>query len=323
MNIWKSLPTPFFVLAPMDDVTDWAFRSVVADCAAPDLFYTEFVNVDGLQSAGREALKKKIYTSASDKPIIAQLWGKKPENYKAVAAEMVELGFDGVDLNMGCPDKTIVKNGCCSALITDRPLAQSIIEATKEGLAGRIPLSVKTRLGFNEVDLSWHEFLLGFELDALVVHGRTRKEMSAVPADWNKIAEVVAMRDRIAPQTKIIGNGDVQSRTHGEQLARVHGVDGVMIGRGIFHDPCVFATESHWGDVSIDEKLALYARHIERFAEMQKAVGKNSDTIAPLKKFCKVYVAGFDGASDLRTDLMQESTAEGLLLVLANARSKA
>lgn len=304
----------------MDDVTDWAFRSVVADCAAPDLFYTEFVNVDGLQSAGREALKKKIYTGASDKPIVAQLWGKKPDNYKAVAAEMVELGFDGVDLNMGCPDKTIVKNGCCSALITDRPLAQSIIEATKEGLSGRIPLSVKTRLGFNEVDLSWHKFLLGFELDALIVHGRTRKEMSAVPADWNKIAEVVAMRDRIAPQTKIIGNGDVQNRFHGEQLASVHGVDGVMIGRGIFHDPYIFAAESPWSDVSTDKKLALYARHIERFVEMQKAVGRKSDSIAPLKKFCKVYVAGFDGASDLRTELMQESTAEGLLNVLTNAR---
>lgn len=316
MNVWQSLPKPFLVLAPMDDVTDWAFRSVVADCAAPDLFYTEFVNVDGLQSRGRPALMKKLHKGTSDKPIIAQLWGKNPDHYREVASQMVDMGFDGVDLNMGCPDKTITKNGCCAALINDRPLASAIIKATKEGLADRIPLSVKTRLGFNAVDFSWHEFLLGFELDALIVHGRTKKEMSAVPANWDHIKKVRELRDTIAPQTVLVGNGDVSNRSHGLVLAGQTGVDGVMLGRGIFHDPFACSLTSTWSQFSVAQKKALYKTHIERYIEMQQAVGKTDVNIAPLKKFCKIYISGFDGASDLREGLMRATSPDDLLSLL-------
>ncbi len=313
MHIWQQLPRPFFVLAPMDDVTDWAFRSVVADCAPPDLFYTEFVNVDGLMSAGRPALMKKLYKGSTDKPIIAQLWGKNPDNYRAVAAQMVDLGFDGVDLNMGCPDKTIVKNGCCSALIHNRELAGRIIAATKEGLADRLPLSVKTRLGFNEVDFSWHSFLLGHDLDALVVHGRTRKEMSLVPADWASIAYVRELRDKLAPNTIIIGNGDVADHADGLAKAAASGVDGVMLGRGIFHNPFAFAAVNPWPEYTPMQKRAVYRTHIERYIQMQQAVGRENVNIAPLKKFCKVYISGYDGAAELREQLMQAKTPQELL----------
>jgi tRNA-dihydrouridine synthase len=239
--IYHDLPKPFFVLAPMDDVTDTVFRRVVAECARPDLFFTEFVNVDGLQSPGRPNLLKKIAFTPSEQPLVAQVWGKDPENYYKTAQELAEMGFAGIDINMGCPAKTEVKNGCCAALINNRPLALEIIKATQEGAAGRIPVSVKTRLGFNEVDLSWHELLLQQKLDMLTLHGRTRKEMSAVPAHWDLIGEVRKLRDQIALETLFVGNGDVRDRQHAEELAREYGLDGVMIGRGVFKDPFAFA----------------------------------------------------------------------------------
>ena len=230
MNTLNQLPKPFFVLAPMDDVTDTVFRQVVAGCAAPDLYFTEFVNVDGLQSPGRDKLLKRLEFTATEKPLIAQIWGKLPENFRKTADELVAMGFAGIDINMGCPEKTVVKNGCCSALINNRELAAEIIKATQEGTAGRVPVSVKTRLGFSEIDLSWIEFLLGQNLDMLTIHGRTRKEMSAVPANWDMIGQVRELRDQLAANTLIVGNGDVENRQQASELAEKYGLDGIMIG---------------------------------------------------------------------------------------------
>lgn len=300
-------------LAPMDDVTDVVFRQIVAECARPDVFYTEFVNVDGLQSPGRSKLLPKLRLEKAEKPIIAQIWGKIPANFEKTAAELVEMGYDGVDINMGCPDKTIVKNGCCSALINNRELAVQIIAATKKGVAGRVPVSVKTRTGFNEVDFSWHELLLQQGLDMLVVHGRTRKQMSLVPNNWQDIQTVRELRDSIAPKTRIIGNGDVQSRAQAEELAKVHGLDGIMIGRAVFGDPFVFANNSPWQAYTQQQKIALYRKHVELFA----ATWKNGERkVATLNKFCKVYIQGFDGASDARVQLMAAKTTDELLEVL-------
>src|SRR5262249_11359886 len=226
MELLSTLPKPFFVLAPMDDVTDTVFRQIILSTAAPDLFFTEFVNVDGLMSPGRSKLLKKLRFVAAEKRLVAQLWGLKPDNFRAVAEQIAdgtiarELGlpdgcnFVGVDLNMGCPAKSEVQNGACSALIKleNRQLAEDIINATKEGLAGRLPLSVKTRIGFSAVDMTWFEFLLAQDLDMLTVHGRTRKEMSKVPAHWDIIGQVRELRDRLSPQTLIVGNGDVLTR---------------------------------------------------------------------------------------------------------------
>lgn len=313
---YQDLPKPFLVLAPMDDVTDTVFRRVVAECAAPDLFFTEFVNVDGLQSPGRPNLLKKIAFTPAERPLVAQVWGKNPENYYKTAQELVEMGFAGIDINMGCPAKTEVKNGCCAALICNRPLALDIIKATQEGAAGRVPVSVKTRLGFNEVDLSWHELLLRQNLDMLTLHGRTRKEMSAVPARWDLIGEVRKMRDQIAPQTLFVGNGDVRDRQHAEELAKEYGLDGVMIGRGIFKDPFAFAAASPWTNYSRQERLDMYAKHVSLFADTWKPGERN---IATLNKFCKIYVNGFDGAKELREELMAAKSADELLTILADA----
>lgn len=343
-GILTQLPRPFFVLAPMDDVTDSAFRRVVASCAAPDLFYTEFVNVDGLQSPGRPKLAKKVkVVSDEERPIFAQLWGKDPESFRKTAAELVEAGFAGIDLNMGCPAKSEVANGTCSALIKDRPLAHEIIEATKAGVADAaaklgseaVPVSVKTRLGFNEIDLTWHEFLLEHNLDMLTVHGRTRKEMSKVPAHWDEIGKVRQLRDtmlaegRITLNTLIVGNGDVQNRQHGSLLAEQYGLDGIMIGRGLFHDPFAFAPGSPWLSIGAVDRIELFARHIRWFEETWRVADEHNDDGTPryeraiitLNKFCKIYINGFDGAKELREQLMNANSTRELLSILDLAKT--
>jgi tRNA-dihydrouridine synthase len=326
MITYADLPKPFFALAPMDEVTETVFRQIVNGCAAPDMAFTEFVNVDGLMSVGRPRLLKKLQFAASEKRLVAQLWGLNPENFKAVAAQIAdgslakELGlpegcnFVGVDLNMGCPAKSEVSHGACSALINDRPLAEAIIKATQAGVARRLPVSVKTRVGFHEVDMTWFEFLLQHELDMLVVHGRTRKQMSKVPADWNLIGAVREMRDAMAVPTLIVGNGDVLSRQQGLDLAQEHKLDGIMIGRGIFHDPYIFAQQSPWESVTALAKLDLYRQQVELFA----ATWQNRERpINTLNKFCKIYVNGFEGAKEMREELMAATSTDELLSLLS------
>lgn len=316
-NFINKLPKPFFVLAPMDDVTDTVFRQIVAGCAPPDVYFTEFVNVDGLQSPGRKSLLKKLQFTDNERPIIAQIWGKNPENYYKTAKELVEMGFDGIDINMGCPAKPVVKSGCCSALINNRQLASQIIRATQDGAGGKIPVSVKTRLGYNDVDLSWHEFLLDHKLNMLTVHGRTKKQLSAVPADWDKIRQIRQIRDKIAPETIIVGNGDIESRNQGEELAKKYQLDGVMVGRGIFHDPYLFAENSPWLQKDQSERIALFRKHVELFA----TTWPNGERQLPgLNKFCKIYISGFDGAKELREQLMQARSIGELLGLLDNTK---
>lgn len=300
-------------MAPMDDVTDTVFRRIIGSCAAPDLYFTEFVNVDGLQSPGRQKLIKKLLFTDEEKPIVAQIWGKNPENYYKTARELVDMGFAGVDINMGCPAKSEVKAGTCSALINNRPLAVEIIKAAQEGVAGRVPVSVKTRLGFNEVDFTWHELLLQQNLDMLTVHGRTRKEMSKVPAHWEHIGRIRRMRDDTKADTLIVGNGDVENARHGLELAEKYGLDGIMIGRGIFHDPYAFAKESPWQDTSKADRVALYRKQVELFAETWN---ERQRPIHTLNKFCKIYIQGFDGAKEVREKLMAAQSADELITML-------
>ncbi|QQS69181.1 tRNA-dihydrouridine synthase [Candidatus Saccharibacteria bacterium] len=335
MNSYTDMPKPFFVLAPMDDVTDTVFRQVVASCAAPDLFFTEFVNVDGLMSPGRPNLLKKLRFAEKEGKVIAQLWGLQPENFRAVCEQIAdgslarELGlpngvnFAGVDLNMGCPAKSEVRNGACAALIRREnwPLAREIILASKDGLAGCLPLSVKTRVGFNEVDMNWIDFLLEQNLQALIIHGRTRKQMSKVPANWELIGTARGMRDRKKLSTLIIGNGDVMSREQGEALAAQYKLDGIMLGRGVFHNPYVFSKDSplKWEKCDEVSKINLFRRHVELFA----ATWKNGERpIHTLNKFCKIYIQGFDGAKELREKLMITNSTDVLLATLDEAHKR-
>lgn len=307
---------PFFVLAPMDDVTDVVFRQIIASTCAPDIFFTEFVNVDGLQSPGRPALLPKLYLEKNGHKVIAQIWGKKPENFYKTTKDIVEMGFYGVDINFGCPDKTIVKNNCCSAMIKkeNRQLAHEIIDAVKEAAGDKIRVSVKTRLGFNEIDYSWHSSLLEKKLNMLTVHARTRKEMSKVDAHWDMLSPIIDAKNTISPETLIVGNGDVKNRQDGLNKASNSGVDGVMIGRGVFHDPYCFSDNSPWEKMAPSEKISLYVKHIELFQETYPEGRK----FEPLKKFSKVYLHGFENASDIRDKVVRSTSPLEMLSVLRN-----
>ncbi len=299
-NIWKQLKKPFFVLAPLDDVTDTSFRRHLAKYAAPDLFYTEFTNVEGLFSAGREHVLRRFRFTDSEKPLIAQIWGLKPELYEKAAKLIVEMGFDGVDINMGCPESGVVKKGCCSALINNPELAAEIIQATKRGAGGKIPVSVKCRIGFSKIATEeWCGFLLSQDIDALIVHGRTTKEMSKVPAHWEEIGKVVKLRNEMGKETLIIGNGDVESREQGIELAEKFGVDGIMIGRGVFHNFWVFNKEQK--EYTPEVRMQVLLDHARTFDE-DWGETKN---FAILRKFFKIYASEFEGASDLRVKLME------------------
>lgn len=319
----SNLMKPFFILAPMDDVTDTVFRRVVYDCAPFDLSMTEFVNVDGLCSPGREKLLPRLSVTNDRGPVIAQIWGKKPDNFEQIAREIASgeiPGFVGIDLNFGCPEKSVVKNECCSALAQPqlRDQAGAIIEATMKGAQSsdqKLPVSIKTRLGFRETDYTWHEFLLGFKPSMLTVHVRTTKQMSKVPAQWEAIAPIVKLRDFISPDTKIVLNGDIADREHGEQLAREYGVDGVMIGRGVFKNPYCFAENAQetWDAMTRLDRIYLLKKHFDLFRDTYSEGERKFD---PLKKFAKVYISDFDGASDLRARIMESTSIEEAMALL-------
>lgn len=314
MIFLENLPKPFFILAPMDDVTDTVFRQIIADCAKPDLFFTEFVNVDGLSSPGRPRLLHKLWLGPKEDNVIAQLWGMKPDNYFKVVEEIKEMGFAGVDINMGCPVKHVIKIGACSALINNKSLAGEIIDAVREAAGDNFPVSVKTRVGFTSIDMGWPEFLLTKKLNMLSIHGRTAKQMSKVPADWDLIGQISEMRDALCPATLIVGNGDVMNRNQGLKLAEKHNLDGIMVGRGIFHDPFLFAEHSPWQDWTKEQKLDLFKRHVELHIKTYENRERRFET---LRKFCKVYINGFDGASELRAEFMETQTREQALDLLA------
>ena len=241
-NFWNELSQPFFILAPMEAVTDVVFRHVVARAGAPDIWFSEFTNATGWVHAGQKAIGGRLVRTEDENPIVAQIWGGEPGDMEQLATHCRELGFHGIDINMGCPAKSAVKSGG-SALIRNPQLAAESIAAAK--LAG-LPVSVKTRLGYTHIDewRDWLAHLLRQDIVNLTIHLRTKKEMSKVPAHFELIDEIVALRDRIAPGTLLTINGDIMNRAHGEQLVRDHpGVNGVMIGRGIFHDPFAFRTD--------------------------------------------------------------------------------
>lgn len=312
-NFWQELPRPIMILAPMEDVTDTVFRRIVASCGRPDVYFTEFTSVDGLFSQGHDQVAKRLKYTEEERPLVAQIWGTKPENFYKAAQELVEMGFDGIDLNMGCPEKRVVKQGACSALIKNPGLAKEIIQATKEGAKSRIPLSVKTRIGFHEIATEeWTGFLLDQGLDALTVHARTVKEMSDVPAHWEKVGKVVKLRNNSGYKTLIIGNGDIKSLREAEEKIALTGADGVMIGRGIFHDPWLFNKERHGDEISFQEKVDKLIEHMSLF---ESTWGKQKP-FHIMKKFIKCYITVTPGASELRSRLMTCSSQEEITSIL-------
>lgn len=301
-------------MAPMANVTDAAFRRMFAELGKPDIFWTEFVSVEGLLSAGREQLLVDFWKSPEERPIVAQIFGDKPEQFEQVAKLVRELGFDGIDINMGCPDSGVEKSGAGAALIKDHARAAEIIRATKRGAGGdapdALPVSVKTRLGYRSIGemTDWLTALLKEDLAALTVHLRTRNEMSAVSAHWEIAREIVATRDRTAPQTFVLANGDVASLNDAHARATEYGLDGIMIGRGMFGNPWFFTGRTP----DLREKLMRMVEHTELYEKLyrRKPAGekqiKNFDV---MKKHFKAYCSGFDDAKELRIKLMETKDA--------------
>lgn len=301
MTIWDTLPKPLFVLAPMEDVTDTVFRQILLTTGRPDVFFTEFTNVDGLVSQGEKEVAKRLVFTLQEKPIVAQIWGMKPENYFKVAGKLADMGYDGIDINMGCPQADVVRHGACSALMKNHSLALEIIQATKEGSRG-LPVSVKTRIGYATIQTEeWIGFLLDQDLPLLTVHGRTVKEMSKVPAHWDEIGKAVSIRNEKKLKTLIFGNGDVQSLGEAREKVREYGVDGVMIGRGIFHNPWLFNETINTETVSLEEKVQLLLKHVTLWQD----TWADTKHFPILKKYFKIYVSGFDGAAEIRQEFMQ------------------
>jgi nifR3 family TIM-barrel protein len=331
-NFWNNLRKPFFCLAPMADVTDPAFRRLIAKYGKPDVTWTEFVSADGLcHPVGREKLMLDLAFTEAERPIVAQLFSSNPDHMRIAAKLCADMGYDGVDINMGCPDRTIEKQGCGSAMIKTPERALEIIQAAREG-APNLPISVKTRVGYSKEDIDgWIVLLLKQKLAALTIHARTRKDLSEVPANWDYVSRIVTLRDEISPETVIIGNGDVRDMQDGYEKARESGCDGIMIGRACFGNPWIFnetiqvKKRGSWkrniflrmlpnawakkimgdsrytiSDIPLDQKLLTLVEHSKMFCELLPH--KN---FATMKKHYKAYCTGFPGAKELRIKLME------------------
>ena len=309
-GFWGKIKKPIFVLAPMANVTDEAFRRLFAKYGKPDVMWTEFVSVEGLLSVGREKLLPDLWKSRKEKPVVAQIFGGKPEQFEIVARQLAQMGFDGIDINMGCPDRGIEKSGGGAAMMKNPKLAQEVVLATRRG-AGDVPVSVKTRLGYSKNEMTeWVKYLLEVEPAVITMHLRTRKEMSLVPARWDQMSKLVELVAREIPKVGerplLLGNGDISSMEEARERVKETGADGVMIGRGAFGNPFFFNEKKKMEDLSIKKRLAVMMEHAKLFEKLFKDI-KNFDV---MKKHFKAYVNGFDGAKELRIKLMEAENAK-------------
>jgi tRNA-dihydrouridine synthase len=312
-SFWNDLPKPFFILAPMEAVTDVVFRHVVAKAARPDIFFTEFTNAASYCSErGEHSTRGRLAFTSDEHPMVAQIWGSRPDNFSQMAKGLAAADYKGIDINMGCPDKAVVRSGGGSGLILEPELAAELIAAAKEG---GLPVSVKTRLGYSNTD-EWRDWLTHlFQQDVvnLTIHLRTRKEMSKVDAHFEIIPEIKKLRDEIAPQTLLTINGDIRDHQHGQELVEKYGIDGVMIGRGIFTNP--FAFEAEPTQHSREELLGLLRLQLDLHDKYSLELGERR--FEPLKRFFKIYVREFDGASELRDQLMHTKSTQEVREILS------
>lgn len=332
-GFWSKLNTPFVVIAPMADVTDPAFRQIIAKYSrmgekdgGPHVMWTEFVSADGLCSPGRKVLQRDLAYSANERPIVAQLFTSHPEKMEQACALAAELGFDGIDINMGCPAEAIEKQGAGAAHIKDAATAKEVIRAAKRG-APNLPISVKTRVGYNKVEIdTWIPALLEEGIAVLTIHARTRKEMSDVPARWEHVKEVVAIRDRMGVPTKIIGNGDVTSLEDAYAKIEASGADGAMVGRGIFGNPWFFdqtspmrhplPADAKISDPKVREYVATKLRVMVEHTQLFEKMLGDYKNFAIMKKHYKAYVHGWEGSKELRLKLMETNSVAEIVAIV-------
>ena len=316
IGFWKNLAEnkkPFFCLAPMSDVTDCAFRKILVRYGKPDVLWTEFISADGLcNKLARKNLSHILEYSHNEHPIVVQVFGANPENMKKACQYLGGFRFDGIDINMGCPDKSVISQGAGAAFIKTPELARKIIQAAKKG-APHLPISVKTRVGFNKEEIdSWIPELLKEDISALIIHARTKKEESLVPANWNYVKRIVEMVKKSGKDILVIGNGDVLGKEDGIEKAKISGCDGVMIGRAFLGNPWLLSPRINPYNVPIEKKLETLIEHIKLFEKMLGKV-KNFDV---MKKHFKAYVNDFEGAKKIRTKLMTAKNSKEAINII-------
>ena len=316
-NVWQKLKKKktFFVLAPMAGVTDFTFREISADIGGVDLFFTEFISTEGVTRFGIEKYMSQLKFTKKQRPIIVQFFGSRPEQFEKCAKLAVKLGFDGIDINMGCPDRNVKKQGAGSELIRNPELAKEIIQSTIKGCDGKLPVSVKTRLGYNTENIGEYlkilEDITELGIDAITIHGRTVKQGYGGKADWEKIGQINKVLKKINPDIIVIGNGDIKTSEEGKKKAEKYGVDGIMIGREVLKNPWVFNCEpaSPAGrysrikriDPNIKDRLRLCLKHTQLF---KKFYGEGK-SFSFMKKYYRAYLLGFKGAGIMRRKLME------------------
>jgi nifR3 family TIM-barrel protein len=301
-------------LAPMEDVSDFPFRQVLLKIGRPDVFFTEFVNVDGFTSKkGGAHVRHRLEKNQNQEPIVAQFWGNKPEKFVESAKVIKDMGFQGIDINLGCPVKKVLKVGCGSALIGNYDIVEKTVKLIQD-LSLDIPLSVKTRIGTEKFSEEWISFLLKLKLDCIFIHGRTAKQVFSGQADWDAIGEVVKLKNVHSPSTKIVGNGDVKSVKQAVEFKEKYGVDGIMIGREVMKNPWVFSEK-------IPEKKERIETLFYHMEEMKKFVEKFPDKgWSSIKKFYHGYLREDEELTSLRNELFEKTSLEESIALIGGGR---
>ena len=297
-GFWGKLKKPIVGLAPMDGVTDAPMRYISAKYGKPDVIFTEFVSADGIKH-GAKRLWRDFKFDEIERPVVAQLFGGDPEAFLEVTKLIVKMGFDGVDINMGCPAKKVAGRGEGAGLIKSPDLAGEIIAAVKKGVDGKIPVSVKTRIGYDQPNPGWWQFLSTQDLAAVTIHGRTFKQLYQGKADWEALASAATLIKQSG--TIFLGNGDVESIPDAKEKIEKYGVDGVLIGRAAMGNPWVFIGE----EMETKKKLAVALEHARKFEEVFP-----NDRFFIMRKHLSWYARGFDGAADLRQKLVLCNSAD-------------
>ncbi|PIZ74744.1 hypothetical protein COY07_00230 [Candidatus Peregrinibacteria bacterium CG_4_10_14_0_2_um_filter_43_11] len=337
-GFWDTLQSPIIGLSPMDGVTDAAYRYTVAKTSHPSLIMTEFMNVEGLARGAVSMLHAFKYDEI-ERPIVAQIYGSEVDSFYKVALMVCELGFDGIDINMGCPANKVARRGSGAGLIQTPDLATTIIktvqQAANDWAKGKtpeeadirpkiirairemrptpsarrlLPISVKTRIGFNTVTTeSWISHLLKAKPAAITLHGRTFKQLYSGEADWEEIAKAAVLCKKT--DTLIVGNGDVKNIQDAQDKIEKYSVNGVLVGRATFGNPWFFD-----GYSPTPQECAKKAiEHCETFERIYP-----ERLFFNMRKHLAWYLKGFDGARELRVKLMQSNNSDEVREILAS-----
>ena len=293
----------------MAGVTDAAFREMLARYGKPDVIWTEMVSVVGIRVRGEENFENEMKFSFTEKPVVVQFFGADPKDFLMCGEIAERRGFDGIDINMGCPDQGVEKQGAGACLIKSPTLAKEILAAAKEGSRG-LPVSVKTRLAYskkNEAE-KWLEAVASESPAAITIHGRTRTEKRKGKPDWEAIAEAGKIIKSADKKIVVLGNGDIISKEDGEERVKESGIDGYMAGRALIGNIWFFIGKGAARPV----RLSAAAEHAFLF---EKIFGE-TEPFDLMKNHLAGYISGFDDAKELRVRMMGAKNAADIIAIV-------